>query len=266
MTAQVLKTGEIASSPVLLSIIIPALEAEGDLGAALEAIENEASAKGAGTNRAAAGARGVAEGGGDDKGRLEVEVIVADGGSTDATAGIAARRGARLVSAPRGRGRQLAAGADAARGEWFLFLHSDTRLGPGWKAAVARFVANTGNDERAAAFRFALADATAKARRIERLVAWRCRALGLPYGDQGLLISRTFYDSLGGFKPMELMEDVDIIRRIGRARLRYLDVPAVTSAARYRKGGYVLRPLRNLFCLGLYFAGAPPRLIARLYR
>ncbi len=251
---------------MLLSIVIPALEAAADLGAVLEAIENGALRGAAGTNRAVAGAHRVAESGGDEVGRLEVEVIVADGGSTDATAGIAERHGARLVSAPRGRGRQLAAGAAAARGEWFLFLHSDTRLGPGWMAAVARFVENAGNVERAAAFSFALADATAQARRIERLVAWRCRALGLPYGDQGLLISRAFYVSLGGFKPMELMEDVDIIRRIGRARLRYLDVPAVTSAARYRKGGYVLRPVRNLLCLGLYFAGVPPRLIARLYR
>lgn len=251
---------------MLLTIVIPALEAAADLGAALEAIGTGALRHGDGTNRAVAGACGVAQSGEDDEGRLDLEVIVADGGSTDATAEIAARHGARLVTAPRGRGRQLAAGADAALGEWFLFLHSDTRLGLGWTAAVARFIERTGNDERAAAFRFALADATAKARRIERLVAWRCRALGLPYGDQGLLISRAFYVSLGGFKPMELMEDVDIIRRIGRARLGYLDVAAVTSAARYQKGGYVLRPARNLLCLGLYFAGVPPRLIARLYR
>ncbi|MCH8092157.1 MAG: hypothetical protein IIC57_07400 [Proteobacteria bacterium] len=115
-------------------------------------------------------------------------------------------------------------------------------------------------------FRFALDDGGGRARRIEWLVGWRCRFLALPYGDQGLLIGRAFYEALGGFKPIELMEDVDIIRRIGRNRLRVLDVPAITSAARYQAVGYMLRPLLNLFCLALYFSGVPPRLIARIYR
>jgi len=196
---------------------------------------------------------------------LDLDLVVADGGSTDATPALAARLGARLIFPPRGRGAQLAAGAMAARGDWLLFLHADTVLTPGWAGAAVRYMAAPANRERAATFRFALDDPSPAARRVERLVGWRGRALGLPYGDQGLLIARSFYESLGGFQPLPLMEDVDLIRRIGRRRLVLLETPAVTSAARYRRGGWTRRPLLNLLCLALFFAGLPPRLIARLY-
>ncbi|MEE8246899.1 MAG: glycosyl transferase family 2, partial [Alphaproteobacteria bacterium] len=88
---------------------------------------------------------------------------------------------------------------------------------------------------------------------------------GLPYGDQGLLIHRDLYSRVGGFRPLPLMEDVDIVRRIGARRLVVLEAAALTSAARYRRAGYLRRSLRNLACLGLYFLGVPPRLLVRLY-
>ena len=89
--------------------------------------------------------------------------------------------------------------------------------------------------------------------------------LGLPYGDQGLLISRRLYDEIGGFRPLALMEDVDLARRIGQRRLIPLDADAVTSARRYERDGWIARPLRNLACLSLFLAGASPTLIAALY-
>ncbi len=217
-----------------LAIVIPALNCEGNLGRTLAV--------------------------------LPPGVVVADGGSVDATRDIARRFGATVIDAERGRGTQLAAGARAVQGDWLLFLHGDTILSPGWAEAVSAFTANPGNINRAAVFRFRLDDGAPQARRIERLVAWRTKVLGLPYGDQGLLISRPFYDALGGFKPLPLMEDVDMIRRIGAARLDVLDAEALTSPVRYRKGGYWLRPLGNLVCLGLYFLKVPPRLIERFYR
>jgi hypothetical protein len=145
-----------------------------------------------------------------------------------------------------------------------LFLHADTRLARGWDAAVASFIAAPGNRLRAGYFRFRLDDAAPAAPRLERAVAWRCRVLGLPYGDQGLLLSRSLYRDVGGYRALPLMEDVDLVRRIGRHRLTALAADAVTSAVRYR-GGYWRRSLRNAGCLALYGAGVPPRYIARLY-
>jgi rSAM/selenodomain-associated transferase 2 len=219
-----------------LAVVIPTLEAAATLAATLAALGPGA--------------------------HLVHEIVVADGGSGDATVALAGQGGARVVTARPGRGRQLAAGARATNAEWLLFLHADTRLGAGWAEETAAFMASAG--EAAAAFRFALDDSGPAARRLEAMVAWRCRVLGLPDGDQGLLLSREYYQRLGGFRPWPLMEDVDLVRRIGRARLRLLESPALTSAARYR-GGYLRRSSRNLSCLGLYYLGLPPAWLVRLY-
>jgi len=192
------------------------------------------------------------------------EIIVVDGGSTDASAIYAAQAGARVITAPRGRGRQLAAGIEAAREDWLLLLHADTRLGDGWREAVAAHTRTSGRQ--AVYFRFALASEDPRARRLERLVAWRCRRFALPYGDQGLLIHRRLLAQVGGMRPLPLMEDVDLIRRLGRLRLVGLDVPAITSAEKWERDGWTGRSFRNLLCLGLYRLGVPPRLILRLYR
>jgi rSAM/selenodomain-associated transferase 2 len=193
------------------------------------------------------------------------EVIVADGGSSDETIAHACSTGARVIMALRGRGSQLAAGAAAASGDWLLFLHADCRLEPGWENAVGVFLAAPGAADRAGYFDLVLDDAAPAARRLERLVAWRCRVLALPYGDQGLLIARALYERVGGFAPLPLMEDVDLVRRLGRRRLACIGARCIVSARRYRRDGYVCRPLRNLLCLSLYLAGVPPARIVRLY-
>lgn len=193
------------------------------------------------------------------------EVIIADGGSSDETAAIAEAAGAVFLTAEKGRGQQLAAGAEAARGDWLLFLHADTVLQPGWDRAVRDFIGDEGNLRRAGHFRLALDDKRLGARRVAWLANLRSCLFGLPYGDQALLISRSFYRQLGGFRPLALMEDVDLVRRIGRARLTMLDAVAVTSAERYRRGGFWRRPLRNQFCLLLWFLGVPTERIMRFY-
>ena len=228
-----------------LSIVIPTLDAAGTLGATLESVK---------PGSAALAGRSMA-----------VEIVVVDGGSRDGTVAEARRHGARLVEAAAGRGRQLGAGAVAASGAWLLFLHADTRLGLGWHDELEAFIDGSADRARAAAFRFAIDDRSAAARMLERLVAWRCRVLALPYGDQGLLIHRDHYAALGGYRPLPLMEDVDLVRRIGRRRLICLATPATTSAVRYLRSGYAPRMLRNACCLLLFYLGVRPETVARLY-
>ena len=223
----------------MISVVIPTLDAAAHFGRALAPL-----------------VPAVAEG-------LVRELIVSDGGSTDATLAIADGVGARIVEGPKGRGRQLIAGAAVARGEWLLFLHADTALEEGWSREAGRFMA--ASPSRAAAFRFAFDDETAAARRAAWWVAIRCKLLALPYGDQGLLISRALYDEIGGYRDLPLMEDVDIVRRIGRARFTMLNARAVTSAEKYRRDGYGRRARRNLVLLARYLLGADPATLARGY-
>lgn len=216
----------------MLSVVIPTLDAEAHLADCLERM------------------------------KAADEIIVVDGGSADATAAIAEQAGARLIRAPAGRGVQLRTGAAAAQGDWLLFLHADTLPGRGWREAVAAHVAVS---DKAGCFSFRLADPAWQARLIERAVAARVALFGLPYGDQGLLVARELYDAAGGYRAMPLMEDVDLVRRIGRRRLAVLDEEAWTSAERWRRDGWLRRPARNLACLGLYAVGVAPERIARLY-
>lgn len=218
----------------MLSVVIPALDACRSLPSCLAALE------------------------GAD------EILLVDGGSSDATPLTAATMGARVIEAPRGRGAQMHLGAIEARGDWLLFLHADTQLAKGWRRAVAEHVAHC--PDKAGFFALRLDDKAWQARLIERGVALRSRWLALPYGDQGLLISRELYGALGGFRAMPLMEDVDLVRRLGRERLRRLDGSALTSVERWRRDGWLRRSGRNLTCLALYHLGVAPARIALLYR
>ncbi|WP_342634979.1 TIGR04283 family arsenosugar biosynthesis glycosyltransferase [Dichotomicrobium thermohalophilum] len=229
--------------PAMISVVIPTLNSQAELARSLAAL-----------------VPGVVEG-------VVREVIIADGGSQDDTPQIAEAVGARFVRAAKGRGPQLAEGARAAKGDWLLFLHADTVLEHGWYQEAERFIDESARARRpqAAAFRFALDDRGARPRYLEAMVSLRCALLRLPYGDQGLLISRAHYERLGGFRDLPLMEDVDLVRRIGRRDLCFLRSRATTSADRYQRDGYFRRMLRNLSCLTLYFLRVPPRYIVKLY-
>lgn len=197
------------------------------------------------------------------------QVVIVDGGSQDDTVMIADGAGADIVHSAPGRGEQMAAGARIARSPWLLFLHADTVLSDGWVEDARKFVDNIELGKRpvsAAAFRFAIDDEGFLPRLLEAGVRTRCSVFRLPYGDQGLLISRSLYDQVGGYRHMPLMEDVDLIWRLGRRRIRFLRSRAVTSAARYKRDGYVARSIRNLACLTLYSVGLPMNIVVRLYQ
>lgn len=191
------------------------------------------------------------------------EIIVVDGGSSDGTRAIAARHGARLVASQRGRGAQLRAGAAAASGDWLLFLHADTILAPDWLAAAERHMAAA--SDTAGYFRFRLETDAWQARLVEAGARLRVRLLALPYGDQGLLIRRDLYDRLRGYRPLPLLEDVDLVRRLGRRRLRPIQADATTSAERWQRDGWFARSMRNFACSALYWTGVSPQRVARLY-
>jgi rSAM/selenodomain-associated transferase 2 len=228
----------------MISVVIPSFNAEATLGQTLAAL-------------VPAVVDGVVQ-----------EAIIVDGGSTDETAAIAEAAGTRLIRSQRGRGAQLQAGAAAARGDWLLFLHADTVLEPGWAEEAESFMERVATGRRAPAafaFRFALDDQGLMPRLLEWLVGLRCLLFALPYGDQGLLIPRDLYRASGGFRPLPLMEDVDLVRRLKRSQRVMLHSRAVTSGARYRNEGYVARSLRNLCCITLYYLRVPTRVLARLY-
>jgi rSAM/selenodomain-associated transferase 2 len=228
----------------MISVVIPTLNAEATLGPTLSALVPAA-----------------VDG-------LIKEVIVVDGGSADRTKEIVDQAGAEILDARAGRGHQLAAGAARARFPWLLFLHADTMLEPGWEGEASGFMERVDLGRQppsAAAFRFALDDQGPKPRLLERLVALRCRLLRLPYGDQGLLLPKSLYEEIGGFSPLPLMEDVDLVRRLGRRRTVLLRSRAVTSAERFRREGYVRRSALNLACLAAYALRVPAPVIRRMY-
>ncbi|MBY6057323.1 TIGR04283 family arsenosugar biosynthesis glycosyltransferase [Leisingera daeponensis] len=224
--------------PAPVSIVIPTLNAEAELPAALEHLME-----------------GLAAG-------LIRELVISDGGSADATRAIAQAAGAEWISGAPSRGGQLRRGCAAAQGEWLLVLHADTHLEPGWAAAVSRHLQE--GQGAAACFRLRF-----RARGL--MPAWvagwanlRSRLFGLPYGDQGLLIRRADYEAAGGYPDQPLMEDVALAQRL--SGLTMLPSAALTSAARYQRAGWLRRGGRNLWTLARYFLGAAPEKLANSYR
>ena len=197
---------------------------------------------------------------------LVKEVIVVDGGSTDQTWVIADDAGAKVIRASKGRGSQLAAGADAARGDWFLFLHADTVLELSWAEEVQEFL---NRKDRVGVFTLRFDAKGLK----PKVVAWgammRTKAFSLPYGDQGLLISRLLYNELKGYSRVQLFEDVDFVERLikskGRKILKVFEAAAITSAERYEQNGYVRQVWSNFLRLMRYKFGAAPETLAEKY-
>lgn len=198
----------------------------------------------------------------------DTPAVVCDGHSADNTPLVARALGATSIRAARGRGNQMAAAADHALmqgADALLLLHADTLLSANWQTAADAFLCNPANRGKAGWFRLAFDDTTPQARRVARLANWRARALGLPYGDQGLILSAETYRAAGGIRPLPLMEDVDLVRRLGRQNLVELPAVATTSADRYRRGGWWLRPMRNIGYLTLFLLGVSPATLARMY-
>ena len=192
------------------------------------------------------------------------DVVLADGGSQDEIAAVADDAGAVLIEAARGRGSQLSAGAKASRGEWLLFLHADTILTGDWIGAIRLHMER--HPQKAGYFRLRFDSETMSARCVGGWANWRSALFAWPYGDQGLLISRRHYDEICGYSELPLMEDIAIIRAIGRKRLRCLGPEALTSPERYERDGWIRRGWRNWRCMALYLVGVSPERISKIYQ
>jgi rSAM/selenodomain-associated transferase 2/rSAM/selenodomain-associated transferase 1 len=189
------------------------------------------------------------------------EVIVADGGSDDATREIAAAHGARVTIAPRGRGPQMNAGEAMARAPNLLFLHADTTPPPDFVGTVVRTLRDPG--VAMGAFRFRLDRTSAILRAVEIAVNWRCTLFRMPYGDQAFFTRRDTFTRLGGFAPIPLLEDVDFVRRARRlGRVVVVGAPATTSARRWNAAGVVRTTAINQACLLACSLGVPPARLA----
>ena len=188
------------------------------------------------------------------------ELVISDGGSTDATLAIADEAGAEIIAGAPSRGGQLRRGAGAAHGDWMLFLHADTILPAGWAGLAAAHL-ETG---RPACFRLKFDTGGLAPRLVAGWANLRSKLFRLPYGDQGLLVSARDYRAVGGYRDIPLMEDVAIARALGR-RLVMLPMHVRTSAARYRREGWLRRGGRNLSLLLRYFAGVAPERLVRRY-
>lgn len=192
------------------------------------------------------------------------EVLLVDGGSEDQTRRLAEGSGAEVLSSPEtGRAAQLRHGAEHARGDWLLFLHADTALSREWAERVKSHMEN--NRDKAAAFTLAYRSDHPMAKTVAARANWRARSFGLPYGDQGLLISRSLYREIGGYPATPFMEDVQIVQAIGKERLVILSAEARTDASKYERDGWRRRSWKNALLISRYLLGASPEKLSKVY-
>ncbi len=201
------------------------------------------------------------------KGQLD-RIVVSDCGSSDDTVACAIGHGALIAGGAKGRGQQLKLGASwAGNADWLLFIHADNKLPPNWRSSVTRHITRHPNS--VGYFRYR-ADAKGIWPRIMDFgVAMRCQWWGLPYGDQGLLISRKIYEAVGGYPQQSLFEDVAMIdkisKTIGRDKLRPLKGYMRVDISRYAEKGIWTKGWENLALLKAYRRGEDLETLRKAY-
>ena len=192
------------------------------------------------------------------------EVLMVDGGSTDASCTIARDSGARLLVTFPGRHRQMNAGALAASGEILVFLHADTILPEGWEDEVRLLLGR--HATAMGAFSLRLARATPGCRIVAAGATLRSRLLGLPYGDQALFMTAARFREMGGYADLPIMEDFDLVRRMrSRGVVRTSTLGAESSARRWERLGMLRTTCINQCILVGYCLGVSPFALKTLY-
>lgn len=196
--------------------------------------------------------------------RRGVEIIVADGGSSDNTANLARERADQVLTVPAGRARQMNAGAAAARGEILCFVHADSRMP---ESADGLIVDGLSRSRRSwGRFDVSIAGTHPMLRVIAQLMNWRSRLTGIATGDQGLFLTRSLFEAAGRFPEIALMEDIALTRQLKRySPPLCIAHRLTTSGRRWEKHG-VWRTMLLMWRLRLaYFFGADPDRLARQY-
>jgi rSAM/selenodomain-associated transferase 2 len=200
------------------------------------------------------------------RGDIPLEYIVVDGSNGGETLKKIKLTGVSKLISRRGRSLQMNMGASVARGEILLFLHADTRLPEGGLDHVASVMRNT--PYVGGAFDLQIASKKPLLRLIEKTASIRSRITRIPYGDQAIFIRRSFFQNLGGFKEIPIMEDVNIMRRIKKMKrpIYIIRKRVRTSPRRWEQEGIIYTTLRNWSLMSLYCMGMKPEKLARFYK
>jgi rSAM/selenodomain-associated transferase 2 len=196
----------------------------------------------------------------------DAEIIVADGDYEGSTLREISNTNVKKILCPKGRARQMNCGAAKSSGDILIFLHADTYL-PG---NALKMIATLMEDKAivGGAFDLGIDSERFAFRVIEKMASWRSRLTRIPYGDQAIFIRRDYFQSLGGFKDIPIMEDVELMRKIKhrRGKINILKDKVKTSSRRWETEGVVFCTLRNWFLITLYLLGAKPETLAKFYR
>jgi len=195
----------------------------------------------------------------------EIEIIVVDGGSQDETVAIAKTSAKVITAIGKGRAGQMNAGANLAQSEILLFLHADTQLPANFIDLVTKTLQQ--HQTIAGAFELAIDGSEMALRWVEMLVKLRSHLLSLPYGDQGIFISKSAFIEAGGFADLPIMEDFEFIRRIKRkGRIAIAPAKVTTSDRRWQKLGVWQTTLINQLMIAGYYLGISPTKLSQFYR
>jgi len=194
------------------------------------------------------------------------EIIVVDGDPEGSTINAIRDEGVRTVAAVKGRARQMNSGAGLATGDILLFLHADTHLPPNAFGLIRAAMNDTGFVGGAFDLGFATPRRIFKITEVYDLL--RTRLTKIPFGDQAIFIRRDFFDEIGGYRDLPLMEDVDLMQRIRKRGGRICIIPEKvrTSPRRYEQEGIMFTTIRNAMLQLLYALGVPPERLVRWYK
>jgi rSAM/selenodomain-associated transferase 2 len=198
------------------------------------------------------------------RGAPNAEIIVVDGGSSDASVAIAQPLCDALISAPRGRARQMNAGARASHGDALVFVHADTLV----PRTFARDIAAALSDPAVVGGRFdvRLDESGLPYRIIGAMISIRSRISRTGTGDQAIFVRRDVFESLGGFPELDLCEDLEFSRRLKRAgRVACLRTRVTTSARRWGRDGVARTVVKMWIIRAMYLMGVRPALLKRIY-